>query len=80
MYLFTSLFLIDIYVYRYILDFACNKAQAGMSTDDVDALAHAEMIRKGACPSPLNYYGFPKSICTSLNKVACHGRDRDDDT
>jgi len=58
---------------RYILDYACSQAVAGRSTDEVDALAHAEMIRKGVCPSPLNYYGFPKSICTSLNKVACHG-------
>lgn len=59
---------------RYILDFACSHAVVGRSTDEVDALAHAEMVRMGACPSPLNYYGFPKSICTSLNKVACHGK------
>lgn len=58
---------------RYILDFACSQAVAGRSTDEVDALAHAEMVRKGVCPSPLNYHGFPKSICTSLNRVACHG-------
>lgn len=31
------------------------------------------IIANGAYPSPLNYYGFPKSICTSINNVACHG-------
>lgn len=64
---------------RYILDFACSQAVAGRSTDEVDALAHAEMVRKGVCPSPLNYHGFPKSICTSLNRVACHGIPREAD-
>lgn len=59
---------------RAVLDFACAQAVAGRSTDEVDALAHEEMIRRGVCPSPLNYHGFPKSICTSLNKVACHGQ------
>ena len=61
------------YIARYILDYALSQAIPGRSTDEVDALAHAEMIRLGVCPSPLNYRGFPKSICTSLNRVACHG-------
>lgn len=64
---------------RYILDFACDNAKEGMSTDDVDALAHEEMMRKGIYPSPLNYCGFPKSICTSLNTVTCHGIPRKED-
>ena len=48
-------------------------AEAGMTTDDLDKLAHDEMVRRGVFPSPLNYRGFPKSICTSVNEVACHG-------
>mmetsp|Transcript_3912 Transcript_3912/g.6133 ORF Transcript_3912/g.6133 Transcript_3912/m.6133 type:complete len:312 (+) Transcript_3912:79-1014(+) len=64
---------------RYILDYACSVAEAGMTTDDVDRLAHEEIIRKGAFPSPLNYYGFPKSICTSVNNIACHGIPNTDD-
>lgn len=58
---------------RQVLDYACGVAVAGMSTDDVDKLAHEEMIRLGVFPSPINYRGFPKSICTSVNEVACHG-------
>jgi methionyl aminopeptidase len=45
----------------------------GFTTDDLDAICHAECIRRGAYPSPLNYGGFPKSICTSVNEVICHG-------
>jgi methionyl aminopeptidase len=44
-----------------------------ITTDELDGLAHEECIRLGGYPSPLNYYGFPKSICTSLNEVICHG-------
>ena len=58
---------------RYFLEFACSKAEPGMSTDELDQIAHTEMISKGVYPSPLNYSGFPKSICTSINHVACHG-------
>jgi methionyl aminopeptidase len=45
----------------------------GITTDKLDALAHEETIRRGAYPSPLNYRGFPKSVCTSVNEVICHG-------
>ena len=45
----------------------------GVTTDELDAICHAETIRRGAYPSPLNYGGFPKSICTSVNEVICHG-------
>jgi methionine aminopeptidase len=38
-----------------------------------DTIVHEEIIRRGAYPSPLGYYGFPKSICTSVNNVICHG-------
>ncbi|MAT02391.1 MAG: type I methionyl aminopeptidase, partial [Acidimicrobiaceae bacterium] len=45
----------------------------GISTDKLDEIAHDEIIRQGAYPSPLNYRGFRKSICTSVNEVVCHG-------
>jgi methionyl aminopeptidase len=45
----------------------------GITTDALDEIAHQEYLRLGAYPSPLNYRGFPKSICTSVNEVICHG-------
>lgn len=47
--------------------------QAGVTTDELDEFAHNLILSFGAYPSPLNYRGFPKSICTSVNNVACHG-------
>jgi methionyl aminopeptidase len=45
----------------------------GVTTDELDALCHEECIRRGGYPSPLNYGKFPKSLCTSVNEVICHG-------
>jgi len=45
----------------------------GVTTDELDRIAHAYMIDHGAYPSTLGYKGFPKSCCTSLNEVICHG-------
>ncbi|MCG5054260.1 MAG: type I methionyl aminopeptidase [Myxococcales bacterium] len=45
----------------------------GVTTDELDAICHEECLRRGAYPSPLNYRGFPKSLCTSVNEVICHG-------
>lgn len=45
----------------------------GMRTQDIDVLVHEYTIAHGAWPSPLNYRGFPKSVCTSVNEVVCHG-------
>ena len=45
----------------------------GITTDELDAIAHEECVRRGGYPSPLNYQGFPKSLCTSVNEVICHG-------
>lgn len=45
----------------------------GVTTDELDALCHEECIRRGGYPSPLYYGGFPKSLCTSVNEVICHG-------
>jgi methionyl aminopeptidase len=45
----------------------------GMSTLEIDELVHRYLTERGAYPSPLNYHGFPKSVCTSRNEVVCHG-------
>jgi methionyl aminopeptidase len=45
----------------------------GITTDDINAFVHRDTLEKGAIPAPLNYMGFPKSVCTSVNEVVCHG-------
>ena len=45
----------------------------GITTDELDAIAHQGCIDRGGYPSPLGYNGFPKSLCTSVNEVICHG-------
>ncbi|MFI5390535.1 MAG: type I methionyl aminopeptidase [Bacteriovoracales bacterium] len=45
----------------------------GVSTEEINQLCHDYIIKHGATPSPLNYNGFPKSVCTSPNEVICHG-------
>jgi methionyl aminopeptidase len=49
------------------------RVKAGMTTDEIDALVHAQCVELGAYPSPLRYRLFPKSCCTSVNEVVCHG-------
>lgn len=44
-----------------------------LTTDDIDSTIHEKILERGGYPSPLNYNGFPKSICTSVNEIACHG-------
>jgi methionyl aminopeptidase len=45
----------------------------GVTTEELDVLAHDLIVAAGAYPSPLNYNGYPKAICTSVNEVICHG-------
>ena len=54
---------------REVLDAAIRSVRPGMTTDDIDKLVHMETIARNAYPSPLNYHGFPKSCCTSINEV-----------
>jgi methionyl aminopeptidase len=56
-----------------VLRIAGEAVRVGITTDALDELAHEETIRLGGYPSPLNYRGFPKSLCTSVNEVICHG-------
>lgn len=58
---------------RDVLDYACSIAGEGVSTDEVDRAVHDRIVASGAYPTPLNYMGFPKSVCSSVNEVACHG-------
>lgn len=55
------------------LDLVASKIKAGMSTEEIDTLIHDFTVSKGAIPAPLNYEGFPKSCCTSINDEVCHG-------
>jgi methionyl aminopeptidase len=45
----------------------------GVKTDDINTLVHEFTIKNGAIPAPLNYRGYPKSVCISINEVICHG-------
>lgn len=55
------------------LDFICPFVKPGVTTERLDKLCHDFIVDHGAVPAPLNYRGFPKSICTSINHVVCHG-------
>lgn len=56
-----------------ILDFIAPHVQPGITTDELNTLCHNQIVAADAIPAPLNYRGFPKSICTSVNHVVCHG-------
>lgn len=56
-----------------ILDFVTAFVKAEITTDYLNQLCHDKIVNSGATPAPLNYKGFPKSICTSVNHVVCHG-------
>lgn len=56
-----------------VLDYIAQKICAGMSTEEIDQLVYEYTTSRGAIPAPLNYEGFPKSVCTSINDEVCHG-------
>eukprot|EP00985_Skeletonema_marinoi_P027019 scaffold21540_cov237-Skeletonema_marinoi.AAC.1 len=58
---------------REVLDLAGRAVRPGITTDEIDRIVHEASIERGAYPSPLNYHNFPKSCCTSVNEVICHG-------
>ena len=55
------------------LDLLVPHVVPGVTTGELDRIAHDHIVAAGAVPAPLNYRGFPKSICTSVNHVVCHG-------
>ena len=56
-----------------VLDLIAREIKEGMSTAAIDKLVYDYTVSHGAIPAPLNYEGFPKSVCTSINDVVCHG-------
>lgn len=58
---------------REILDLAGAAAKPGVTTDEIDRIVHEASIERGGYPSPLNYFNYPKSVCTSINEIVCHG-------
>ena len=60
-------------IYSAVLDHVAKHIHAGMSTEEIDKLVYDYTVEHGGIPAPLNYQGFPKSVCTSLNNEICHG-------
>ncbi|XP_022787784.1 methionine aminopeptidase 1-like [Stylophora pistillata] len=58
---------------REVLDTAARHIKVGITTDELDRIVHEACLKRNCYPSPLNYHGFPKSCCTSVNEVICHG-------
>ncbi|NBX66576.1 MAG: type I methionyl aminopeptidase [Proteobacteria bacterium] len=59
------------------LDYITPFVKVGVTTNELDRLCHDFITKHGAIPAPLNYKGYPKSICTSINEVVCHGIPED---
>lgn len=62
-----------------VLDLVAKEIHAGMSTAEIDKLVYDYTVAHGAIPAPLNYEGYPKSVCTSINEVVCHGIPSEDE-
>lgn len=58
---------------REVLDAAAAEVRPGVTTEYLDSIIYKESIKRKAYPSPFNYYNYPKSVCTSVNEVICHG-------
>mmetsp|Transcript_23616 Transcript_23616/g.50543 ORF Transcript_23616/g.50543 Transcript_23616/m.50543 type:complete len:412 (-) Transcript_23616:118-1353(-) len=58
---------------REVLDEGGKALRVGVTTDEIDRVIHEACMERDCYPSPLNYYNFPKSVCTSVNEVICHG-------
>lgn len=56
-----------------VLDLVAQEIRPGMTTLEIDKLVYDYTVSHGAIPAPLNYEGYPKSVCTSVNEVVCHG-------
>ena len=62
-----------------VLDEVAKNIHIGMNTLEIDKIVYDYTVAHGAIPAPLNYEGFPKSVCTSINEVVCHGIPKEED-
>lgn len=56
-----------------VLDYVAERIQAGVTTEEINQWVHEQTLKYNAIPAPLNFEGFPKSVCTSINDQVCHG-------
>lgn len=56
-----------------ILDIVAERIKEGVTTNEIDRWVSEHTLKRGAVAAPLNFYGYPKSVCTSINNVICHG-------
>lgn len=56
-----------------VLDYVAEVIKPGMTTEEIDRIVYEKTVEMGGIPAPLNYEGFPKSVCTSVNDQVCHG-------
>ena len=56
-----------------VLDYVAEHIRPGISTEEINRWVHEETIRHGGIPAPLDFEGYPKSVCTSIDQVVCHG-------
>lgn len=56
-----------------VLDYVGENIKVGMSTEEIDQMVYEKTTQMGGIPAPLNYDGYPKSVCVSINEVVCHG-------
>ena len=61
-----------------VLDYVAEHIKAGVTTQQIDDWVYEQTTSRGAIPAPLNYEGFPKSVCTSINNEVCHGIPSED--
>lgn len=56
-----------------VLDYVAEHIKEGITTEELDRMVYEKTVAMGGIPAPLNYEGFPKSVCTSINQQVCHG-------
>ena len=61
-----------------VLDYVAEHIRVGVSTAEIDRWVYEETTKRGGIPAPLNYEGYPKSVCVSINDVVCHGIPSED--
>ncbi|MDF2872483.1 MAG: Methionine aminopeptidase [Anaerocolumna sp.] len=62
-----------------VLDYVGENLKSGISTEEINKMVHEKTLQLGGIPAPLNYNGFPKSVCTSINSQVCHGIPSEED-